>query len=687
MKIVQKTAAKLGSAGGKWLKDLIDASIEKDRNYFDFMTNLRNLLTGEHWKNIKGVTKEQVRMVVNLSHAHVRTLVPTLFFQNPSVDCAPTAPQHSGKEQTWNGLLNNTIDRINFADEVKQVVLDAVTYPEGVLKDVCKRPENATAESGNQGPKVWLDEGAPVHVRISPSQLIVDYNCKDRNVDNARFIAIRYRKPFQEIKLHPIYGKNVERDLKSSIAPSISTGNLVGKTHEDFEDWENPERKVTTIANEEQVTIYEVWVHQLISVDGEIQLYRQMCVLMEGQDAPIRELATWDSVMGEGFNQFPVTQLILNPIPDRPPQSELGVWQGMQMALNWLISRITQLVENDRLLYAVDPSKIKNFTKFRQQFYSGRARELVEVTDMNNPINIIQPTFVGRDNYSLINLLQSYIQQVSGIGQNRRGGSGIRTATEASLVDEGTRIKTDEKVDVVSKFLIKVLNKTAMITRSLVKRSLGTGWVFRIGGDIGAVKWVNFTAEEIQWNPEIRIRVNSFRKQDSMQEMQKFAGLIQQAMALFQMYGPTIRVDILFQRMLESAGIFDASKIVGDQDKQTLLQTLELAGIISGVETPVTEEQNHPAHLQVIEQFKQSPFGQQLMANAPELADRLAQHEQEHMQWMQALQEKAQKIQMAANPFAVVGNSEATPQSAANQQTSGDRTAVQSVPGGNGELA
>lgn len=687
MRIVTNPVSKLGAKGGKWLKDHIDASLQKDQDYFGFMTNLRNLLTGEHWKNIKGVTKEQVRMVVNLSHAHVRTLVPTLFFQNPSVDCAPTAPQHAGKEQTWNGVLNNTIDRIGFADEVKKVVLDAVTYPEGVMKDVCKRPENASSEASTEGPKVWLDEGAPVHVRIAPSQLIVDHNCKDRDVENARFIAIRYRKPFQEVKLHPVYGPNVERSLESSFSVAPTTGNLVANTKEDYEDWDSPEKKVTTIANEAQVTIYEVWIHQLISVDGEIKLFRQMCVLMEGQDKPIRELETWDATMGEGFNRFPVTQLILNPIPDRQPQSELGVWQGMQMALNWLISRITQLVENDRLLYAVDPSKIKNFNKFRQQFYSGRARELVEVNDMNNPINIIQPTFVGRDNYSLINLLQQYIQQVSGIGQNRRGGSGIRTATEASLVDEGTRIKTDEKVDVVSKFLIKVLNKSAMIIRSLVKRDVGTGWVFRIGGDIGAVKWVNFTAEDIQWNPEIRIRVNSFRKQDSMQEMQKFAGLIQQAMAMFQMYGPTIRVDILFQRMLESAGIFDASKIVGDQDKQTLLQTLELAGIISGVPTPVTEEQNHPAHMQVIEQFRQSPFGQQLMANAPEIADRLAQHEQEHTAMIEMLQMKAQKMQMAANPFAVVGNSDATPQSAANQQTTGDRTAVQAVPGGNGEFA
>ena len=159
-------------------------------------------------------------------------------------------------------------------------------------------------------------------------------------------------------------------------------------------------------------------------------------------------------------------------------------------------------------------------------------------------------------------------------------------------------------------------------------------------------------------------------------------------MQLYSIYGPTIRVDILFQRLLESAGIYDATRIVGDMDKQSLLQTIELSGLMSGVPTPVTEEQNHPAHLQVIEQFRQSEFGQQLMAAAPELADRLAQHEQEHMMQMQIMQEKAQRMQAAANPFAVAGTGGSpSPQSVANGETSGYRSAIQAIPGGNGEFS
>lgn len=691
MKLVETPSTTLGATGGAWLKKLIDASIAKDSKFFRGMAVLRNLLNGDHWKNLRGRGKEDMKMAVNLAHAHVRTLVPTLYFQDPELDCAPTAPQHAGKEKTWNGIVNNALDKVGFTEEMKKVVLDAVTYPEGVMKDVMQKPDEHTSENNSSGPVVWLSKGSPVHVRIAPNQLIVDYLAKDRDIDSARFIAVRYRKPLHELRAHPIYGSNVESDFPASVSTSFpTTGNAVKKNPETNEVWEGSTEESNAIDTGEQlVTIYEVWIFQLISTgeSGKFKLYKQMCVLLEGQDKPIRELTPWEEVMGEGFNRFPVNRLVLLPVPDELPQSELGVWQNMQMALNWLVSRMIQLVENDRLLYTADPDKIKNFQTFKQRFYKGRARELVEVTG-EGAVNLIQPSFVGRDNYTLTNMLQAYIQQVSGIGQNRRGGSGIRTATEASLVDEGTRLKTDEKVSIVTTFLKRVMMNHITITRALVKQSGDTSWVFNIGGDAGAVNWLHFTADEVDWLPEVRIRINSFRKMDSLAEMQKYAGILNTAFGLFKLYGPSVRVDLLFGRMLEAAGIYDANRIIGDQDKQMMLQTIELSGIMLGVPTPVLESHNHPAHITVVDNFMNSEFGQKLIANAPEIGDRLMQHRQEHIVMLQEKQQEAAEVQMADNPFnaAGMGNGE-TPQSEANQMTSGDRTAVQSIPGGNGEFA
>lgn len=696
MKLVDKPSTKLGAKGGKWLKGLIDASLRQDDSYYKMLSDLRKLLSGKHYEILKKKTaKDAVKMVVNLAHAHVRTMVPTIFFQNPSVDCAPTAPLHAGKEATWNGVINNTLDKTGFAEVVKSVILDAVLYPEGVLKSILLRPDGddvtPTTQAGEGGPAVWLSKGAPSHVRISPNQLIVDYMSKTRALETARYIAIRYRKPLHELKHHPIYGKNIEEKLLEKLEETPTIGNAVRNPGKDqTEDWDETASSTRGTTQEHFVTIYEVWIEQLISPDknGTYKLRRQMCVLLEGQEAPIRELTPWEEVMGKGYNCYPVTRIVLNEVPDAQPTSELGVWSSMQIAINWLMSRITNLVENDRQIWAVDPSKIKNMNKFRTQFYHGDPRTLAEVTG-DGAVSLIQPSFVGRDNYTLINLLLQFIQQVSGIGQNRRGGSGLRTATEASIVDKGVEIKTDEKVDLVAKFLREVITKMTISIRDLIAtRPEGTQWAIYVGGDAGAVNWLQFTAEDIRWQPDVRIRVNSFRKMDSQQEMQKFAGLLMQALQMVQVYGPTIRADILFSRMLESAGIHDAGKIVANQDQDFVLQTIELAGLIAGTPTPVLKEHNHAVHKQVIQMFKNSPYGQALMQASPAIMDRLAQHEQEHdMLYAEQQQSNQLAATIQQNPFMAAGLDGSTPQSQANSMTAQDRMAVQSIPGGNGELA
>ena len=679
MKLVKRKTAKLGKEGGKWLRRMVDAAVSKDKDFFDNLKNHRALLSGEHWEVLEKESAEEVKMVINLANAHVRSLVPTLFFKNPSADCVPTAPQHTGQEETWNHIINNTLDKTGFAEEMKKVTMDAVVYPEGVMKHAVawEDGDDANAETvQNPGPSVWLSKGAPINVRIAPAQLIVDHLVKNRDVNQARFIAVRYRKPLHEIVAHPIYGKNIDKSkLKEGLGDQATTGNAVSVIGEDKGEWDETKTASEVETDEQMVTIYEVWVHQLISADrgATYQPEQRMCVLLDGQDEPIRELEDWDadSVMGEFYNRFPVTRLVLNEVPDEIPKSELDLFKTIQIGINWLVSRITALVENDRLIYEVDTGKVKNMSKFRRQFYKGGGRILAEVNEQG-ALNLVQPSFVGRDNYTLLNTLLSLLQQVSGFGMNRRGGSGIRTATEASLVDQGTQIKTDEKVDVVSKFLIDVLFKNTIVLRNLAQKS-GVGWVFRVAGDAGSVKWFGFTAQDVDWLPEVRLRVNSFRKMDSLQEMQKFQMLLQTAMQVFQIYGQRVRADVLFSRMLEAAGVPDTGKIIGDQDSQIMLQTLEIALLMAGQEVPVSPDHDPIAHIQAIDMFINMPAAQGMVEN-PGFMDKLMTHRQEHELQLQQMQEQAAKAQGMAQPYLVAGQEgESTPQSEANQETRGER--------------
>ena len=152
MRIIKNPSNKLGARGGASLMKYVEAALNKDKDYFDFFDNLRNLLSGKHWENVtKARPKQELKMVVNLAHAHVRSMVPTLFFKDPQTDCLPTMQQHVGKEKTWNAIINNTLEKIGFKKEFKKAVLDAVTYPEAVIKDVVNRsPEEDQSDQSEQ---------------------------------------------------------------------------------------------------------------------------------------------------------------------------------------------------------------------------------------------------------------------------------------------------------------------------------------------------------------------------------------------------------------------------------------------------------------------------------------------------------------------------------------------------------
>lgn len=655
MTTIKKPTAKLGKAGGKALMQFIEKSLKADKEYFASMKIFRNLLSGDHDAHLSEDQKKHLKIIVNLGHAHVRSLLPTLFFKNPTLDCMPTSPMHAGKELIYNAVLDNTLNKIGFAEEAKKVALDAAFLPEAVMKDLLMRPEEegSSSEDSSRGPTPWGSKGSPAHVRLRPEQLIIDYKSKDRSLEKARFIVIRYTKTIEEL----------ENDGKYTIAKTTKTEkqrnlyDLVGEPGEPQDEFDDS-RKESREAGENDVTIYEVWIHRFILPGGKIKLQKQMCVLMEGQDAPIRELVAWDEVMVPGFDRYPVTTVCLNPVPDRKAVSELGVWKDLQLAIDWLMSRLVQLVENDRLLYLYDKSKIVNEKELKRQFYSGGARELVEVNDVAGAVNLLQPSFAGRDNYSLINLVQQYSQQVTGLGQNRRGGSGIRTAREAHIIEAGVQLKTDEKVDSFEKFLIKVVTKTAILIRGIVKSAGNTDWVMRVAGDTGTVDWLNFSAEDLDWMPDILFKVNSFRKQDNQDEMQKLGGLFTLALQLKQV-NPNVKPEPIFKRILEAANINDYGKIVGDQDAQSMEQTMEIAAMIAGANPnsyAVSKEDNDPVHVQIITAFRNSRIGQILLGQISTLDDALTTHEQEHIQQLQVKQGEAQKAAATLqNPFATIG--------------------------------
>ena len=328
------------------LNDLIAQSARKDEHYFRMMRVLRNLMRGDHWEDLKlnAKQKELTRIVINLAHAHTRSLLPTLFFKNPTLRSVPTSPIHEGKQETWDALGNNTFPKIGFDDVVKEVVFDSIVYPEACFKWVINKPlvegekedsKTGGVESGISGPTVWLSKGTPVPTRISPAQVIVDYLAPQRDFKQARFVTIRYLKILEELREDKRY--KIPGNFQSAGGVTGTSGTTNKRRPDPFELIDSEPERLAVSDHDSLVVVYETWIHQLV----QSKSYQQVVWTMPGAKKPIRQPLLWTDVLGEGFDEYPLERLVLNPIPDSLPTSELGAWHSIQVALNWIISRLS----------------------------------------------------------------------------------------------------------------------------------------------------------------------------------------------------------------------------------------------------------------------------------------------------------------------------------------------------------
>lgn len=690
MRLVKKRATKLSEEQVGSLMALIKKSIEADRRYFRLCHKLRDLLRGKHWDNATKKERDTVEVTVNLIHSHVRSLVPTLFFQEPYVEANADNILYKDRAPIWEGLINTILPRIDYKNVTKQVLLDACLYPEGWCKWVvtkeaaedyddendlssargAQQQSGTLTETGISGPDPWFANGTPVPIRVSPLQVVVDYASPNRSLPEARFVAFRYRKLLSELKADPRY--SIDSTFGEGLATPTSEKSLGRDRQAVVDFWDGG----TTRANgDEYVTLYEVWVYQLV----ELNLYKQVVYIVEGYDKLARGPTPWSEFCGKFMGHYPINRLTLNDVPDELPVSEVSSWNSLQGALNWLLAKLLTYVKNERQLIEFDASKAVNAKKAKADFYSEKSPCLVEVNALQ-AFNSVQIAAPSRDNYQLVNMMTQFIQLVSGMGQNRRGLTGARTATEASIVESGTQIKTDEKVDMVGEYCRRDVQILVAILRSTIQPD----FVFRATGQLGSVQWQKFTKFDADWSPDLRIRVNSFRKSTENDRMQKLQFAYNMGLQLIPVYGPMIKLDFLYGLILRELDVPYAAQISQNVVPEETTQMLELLRISVGQPVVVGPQDNHFVHKDVMESAKANGIYDALSPRAKmEFDTHLNGHDVAIQQIQASAPSKGNTT--GSNTFDAESD-RSDPASVANGETAGDRNGASAYPMGGRQL-
>ena len=688
MQLVDRRGTNLSQQETADLWSMIDESRRRDKAFYHQMRRLRSLLKRGITDPKKLGTSDKMKVVINLAHAYVHNMAPTLFFQDPVYRCLPTHPKYEGQERTWSQVLNNTIRKVGFKKELDKVILDAVFQPEAWMKWVLNTVEAPTSEHGYSGLLNWLSLDTPVPVRIPATQVIVDYASPDRSLEGARFVDIVYWRSLSELKLDKRY--KIPKDIEPPALDQSYRGSEM--RNDPYVIHDPQEFRQGFKKDDEFVLVHEVIIYQIV----DLRLYKQVVYLLEGtngllSEVPIRKIETWEDLFGE-FNvaTYPITRLTLFPVPDSLPSSGLGIWSSLQDAINWIATRITNFIDIEKQLIELDINKVKDPAKARRAINGGKSREIIDVNELG-AINMVQNHIPTRTHDKLLDVAQYYADQVSGVAENKRGASGIRTATEASLIDRGQRIRINKAVDRVRDFMVDNGYILSRMIRSIVVSQQSVEWVLRVGGDTGSVEWLTFDAQSIDWIPEIYIEADSFRQAEKQQKMQEALIALDRGTQIFQLTGGAVRIDMLFKKLLEIMEYEDIGLVLGSDQDQMMLQSSEMVLLAVGQEVPINEDDNHVVHSQTIQKLMNSPEWSLILQSNPQAANAVLQHKAAHDQKIQEAQQ-AIRPSLGQNPFDDILGAQgqeaqsATPANLARQATRKDRTVVTSIPGTGGQL-
>lgn len=710
MRLVKKRTENLSEEATKRLLELVQMSIRNDSEFFDKCRRLREKFKGNQWD--KSGKQDRHEIVANVAYSHIRSIVPTVFYKEPTVQTWTDNPQYRASSSVWQSLINKILRETKYKRPTKKVVLDGHVYPEGWKKwlyvkeeeeqdietgvaelEEGSEPSGSLSEAQPGGPEGWNANGTPVGVRLSPLQVIVDYNSSDRSLEEARFVAVRYRRLLSELKADSRY--TIPKDWKPPVAPGVEGTTKVsplGSRNSQVDWWDEERGSKFTPLSDEYVTIYEVWVYQLVQEDsygpGFTGLFRQMVVLMEDYEKPIRGPLPWEDFVGPFLKTYPFTRITFNDIPDDVPKAEIETWNSLQDALNLGLSELLENLCNQRKAYEIRREAFKNPDKAMQQLESNKKRLHIEVKDDSSvppgsAVTPIQDHNTTQQDYQFIGIIEGMIQRISRLGQNRQGAAGIRTATEASIIEQGVQINTDERVDIVNDYCLDDINIMLKIARHVLK----PGFVFRVIGDTGAVKWARFTEFDASWCPEIEIQVDSFRKATDEQQISNLMRGYAMAQQLFAIYGPQVKLDVFLKRLLDKLNIHNPDEIISNQLPQEIQQMSEIIAMIAGMPVEVNPTDNDSIHLGVLNMIKNNP---QVYDNLPPQArEAIDEHEIMHQQQLAQRQAQAQSVSSSgSNPFDNFSNNgeAATPAATANRETSAEREAVSSYPLGGGQL-
>lgn len=371
---------------------------------------------GRHWDRVSIEDPTADLITVNVSFATVNTIIPYVTSEEPRFLVEPLSADATARNARLQQAMLNRQWRVSEGQSaIRTAAEDYLVYGDGYGKatwDIVNRvtKDGATTEVA----EIALDAVSPWDVWIDPfSTGIVD----------ARWVAQRILVTRREFEL--------DDSLDQSVVDELPWGHW-----ERDEDTDRAEKTVTS--DETWIAIYEFYDR----IDRALYVFTET-----GPEKPLKVVEEIDC---------PIVQLGNYRIPHSPyHMGELEQLWPMQEELNKTRSQLITHRRRNIGKYAVRANALSEAGM--SALASPIINQAVEVmgdVPLDNVIKPLQLTALTPDAYSSADQAMRDIYEISGVNEYLRGATPEirRTATEASIIEGASNVKTRAKLADVERF-------------------------------------------------------------------------------------------------------------------------------------------------------------------------------------------------------------------------------------------
>lgn len=380
---------------------------------------------------------------VNLFFRMLRTVVPRIYFRNPSISVQPSKP---GVEQQVFARLIERIDNklmrtMRIKNQIKQMVHNTWMFGTGIGKrgfgqefhptpDMVSGGSDPMAKGGGPRAKTeyhsTIRDNSPWFLENPTGGFIVPAG--SRNFQECRWYAGWYRRPLDDLQEDPRFRNTAM--LKGSHQSQSRPTSLADVT-------EGPTNEVDLVEIRDTKTGKAFVIAPYGEVDKKVLLYDDDSLQVNGRTPFYTSVFNPDDEICWGVPDSVILE---------PQQLELNEIRTLTMKHRRLA--IIKLLYKDKTLDTAELDKILD----------GNVLAAVRVNGELSDVDFRQIAEIPRDLFLASREVMEDVRENMGFSRNQFGnyaeGSADRTATESRIIEVASEIRVDERRDAIADLIV-----------------------------------------------------------------------------------------------------------------------------------------------------------------------------------------------------------------------------------------